>query len=521
MVGTFREFMRSKREHYNPIIKKIFPVQDEILLPRLRDGFLNSMEPSFDAMKARKGPDLDNNQEQRLDALIRLLLMAIKKRYYRFPERNIVSVNQDRLFDSILPNLMGSGMLDNSLDPFIHLFNAGENLGHLSTPFYEYIDLVLPLIIESPTTEKEFIQICAWAAGDIKRRDHALGLLEKLEKAGEFMWLIQGGQLSDLGNIPKDIMKKFKSVMVTILRSDIWRSVQEPSEPGHVEELQQLAREKKWDEAIEMLTIMETRAQSRNLPQATSIVTLDGMGRYSGFYGQFDAPPKVVGLLGDHALVASTPTGKVFHVSFGGGSIQVRALGSLACKNVILMQEAGMGIVNPQNEIVMLRDGHVIGELPKSYDTFVADSDGIFVYATQPGKKRVYYHDIHGDTSGYITAPGPVININSIDEATILVTMARNGTQQGQEVALFKDFSLERTILTESREFKIAANDGIIVTLAKDGILKTWDISTAPPSKGIPTTINLDGMTSFHATRRNLIITYNFTHRIYFLGEPR
>jgi hypothetical protein len=179
----FRKFVMDHRASINGIIAQQWQLVDEHVNSQIRVGFERCVEPCFLAFSRHEDPkgEARARHEEAILAIIMLLLTAIKKRYYAFPDKHIVAVDQEVLFDCIAPRAIEAGLFDESIEPLVLLFNAGEHLRELSSTFYNTMFLLVDIIARHRADLQPIIHVVAWLAGDAKRRAHALATIANVQ----------------------------------------------------------------------------------------------------------------------------------------------------------------------------------------------------------------------------------------------------------------------------------------------------------------------------------------------------
>ncbi|MHA1683633.1 MAG: hypothetical protein ACTSUE_22025 [Promethearchaeota archaeon] len=521
-VESYKEFILRNREEINNIVSLLFIQQDNAVISKIKSAFDSSIKPCYQAYIKRSTGNLSQKHQEFLIQILKNLITSIKKRYYGFPDRTVVAVSQERLFDEIVPKLISVGLLDNTLYPFIILYNAGENLNQISAAFYTLFEQLIEYLDGSSSNIEDLIQICAWASGDNKRRKISLQILDKQEqKANIFLRLQFGHDLKDHKSIPKEFLKECKKYITDFLAADHWIHPRFAFPASYAKKILVNLNNGEYDDATTKLKRLMNEKSSIELIKAKNIVTLNSAGKYLGFSGNFESPPKVAGIVETGNLIAYTSSGKLFHVNFSASGNQIRTLGRVSAKDITYSNEYGIVIVSGSNDIIKVKDAVKIGSLPGSYQHVIGRICGKFIYYYSLAKKRIYRLDLTGDqdpkvNTAYIQLKQTILDLVAFKE-NLLIAILNSKTTNSYELIELKFGTSEKIIKKLKNKVKLAVLDDKILIIAEDGRVTVLNEKYEEENQ-FPARIKLDGLTSLFVTSREAIVTYDFTHRIYFLG---
>nr|MDO8111615.1 hypothetical protein [Candidatus Sigynarchaeota archaeon] len=363
----FRQFVMEHRKLINDFIDKYFPLQDEAFDSKLRRGFERCVKPVYETMARQEETpgQLSTTQKENLILLVKLLVLAIKKRYYAFPDKGIVAVSQDLLFDRIASRAAAIGLLGTSFEVFWLLFNAGENLRELSTPFYAIMDDIIDVVQKTRANIQDTIHVSAWFAGDVKRREHAISVLRSGSFPAAVLVKLMFHEVPvDVLDCPPELIQEIRDLLLQFLINDHWFC---PASLSSIEEYAKLAnllKEKKRNIPAQLKKALILRDENKHVAGSTSMGFLGKAGSYEGFGGYFDSPPVIAGYSPTGRLMVQTRSGKIFHVDYGGVGARIQFMGDFPCRRLLYTTGGHLVAFTSNNEIVSLSDSRVLGILP-------------------------------------------------------------------------------------------------------------------------------------------------------------
>ncbi|MFX0100596.1 MAG: hypothetical protein ACFFCS_13560 [Candidatus Hodarchaeota archaeon] len=521
----FKQFIVDNGKRINKIVNRVFLRVDNVLNKRLKNGFLNCLKPSFLQLSQSSGGVLDEKRESVFFIILQLLITAIKKRYYAFPDRNVISVVQDHFFDTIIPRLIELGLVDKNLELIATLFNAGEYLGKHSEPFYMTFDKFMELMINENIPARDLVQVIAYFVGDVKRREYALDLFEKGKVSPHILLkLLFDEDYQVKQGLVSKVTKEIHDLLLFALKNDIWRTSRDFLDDEDCSILLSSLKENKTIPA-DFSSKFKVKYGPKSLLNTSTIATIGSFGRYAGFSGKFDTPVTVSGSPKPGTLILYTDNGKIYHVDYGANHTQVRTLSHLDCKSVEYSRDIGLIVEISDKSVYALRRAEKISTLPKGYKPTLSTVGGnsIFTYTKKGDNKYVYRVKVLEDR---VTRPKrdtvsfDIKSMLGIDEKTLIILReTRINKKKGYEVAKFEFPGKATPIATFNKRVELASNGEILAMLEQDGKLHVKDLQS-DHFNIIETKMKYDGLKSFYVTKREIFITYNYTHKIYILGPP-
>ncbi|MEX2718817.1 MAG: hypothetical protein Q6353_000670 [Candidatus Sigynarchaeum springense] len=508
----FRKFVMDHRASINDMVAEHWQLIDEHVSQQLRLGFERCAEPCFMSC-----PRPEN--EETVLAIIKLMLLAIKKRYYAFPDKHVVAVDQEIFFEKIAPRLVGSGLLGNSLEPFVLLFNAGENLRELSRAFYEIMFQLVDIVACHLANLQSIIHVAAWLAGDAKRRAHALKILVEGRLPPEVLSLAAfKGKLALSAITARPVASQLHDIITSSLASDPWLSPAIISEDPTFLKLASIAIDGKSAVPGDVARSLATRAASKAVKNARSVKFLGKAGSYEGFGGMFDSPPVVVGIPSEASLIARTASGRLFHVDYGGMGARIHVLGTTTCKTLAHARDIGLIGLDQDDSIVTLQDGHVVGSITREFGNVLAAAGRRTAFFLDQGTGIAYKARNDAVSKIEIKDGIRIISIAVIDDDRLaIVTSDKNQREWNLEEVSTTGPAINLASL--HGKSLVAACDGVLACLQSDGTILVLD-SSGKTTTSVPSFIDPATVTSFHVTAREIITTHAFTHAIHFHGPP-
>jgi hypothetical protein len=519
----FRKFVMDHRASINDMIAQHWQLVDEHVNSQLRVGFDRCVEPCFLAFSCHGDPngEAGARHEKAILPMIGLLLTAIKKRYYAFPDKHIVAVDQEILFDRIAPRAIEAGLFDESIEPIVLLFNAGEHLRELSATFYNMILLLVDIIAKHHTGLQPIIHVAAWLAGDAKRRAHALATIAAGQLPKEVLPVaLFNGKIPAGAVLGRPIAAPLHDILALSLTSDPWLSPAFISEDPEFAKLVDAALAGKPGIPREVEQSLASRAAAKVLQMPGPIKFLGKAGRYEGFGGTLDSPPSVVGTTGEASLIARTASGRLFHVDYVGTGARIHVIGTTTCKEMVHVREFGLIALDQDGGIVALQDGRFLGTVPRPagrviaaggpHAAFFLDQDAGIMYEVADGGGAISQLNLN--------LKNPIFSMAAIDDGRLAIV---SGDQGRQEWTLDEATTSGKTIKIADLSGKsmVAACKSVIACLQPDGTILVRD-TAGGTTASVPTFIDPATVTSFYITPREIITTHAFTYGIHFHGPP-
>jgi len=508
----FRKFVMDHRTSINDMVAQHWQLVDEHVNQQLRHGFERCAEPCFLALPRPEDEDA-------VLGVIKLMLLAIKKRYYAFPEKHVVAVDQEILFEKIAPQLAGAGVLGKSLEPLVFLFNAGENLRELSPAFYDIIHSLIDAIEAHPADLQAIIHVAAWLAGDAKRRAYALGILAGGRLPAEVLPMATfKGKLPHSLITGRPIASQLHDILTSSIASDPWLSPAIISEDPGFSKLASAALDGKSAVPGDVAQALATRTASKSMKSTNSVIFLGKAGTYEGFGGMFDSPPVVVATPAEASAIACTTSGRLFHVDYGGLGARIQVLGTTTCKALAHSGNTGLIGLDQDGSIVTMQDGRVLGSIPGYARRVIVTG----------GKQAAFFLD--QDTGIVHMVKGKAISRFKITDGDRVASMAAMDgdrlavvtNDKTQHEWMLGDVSASgniKQIASLGGKSLVAACGSFLACLQPDGTILVVDTASGTISR-VPSYMDPATVTSFHVTAREVITTHVFTHAIHFHGPP-
>ncbi|MBN2150522.1 MAG: hypothetical protein JW839_03645 [Candidatus Lokiarchaeota archaeon] len=518
----FHQFVMDHRDAINGMVTRLWPLVDEHLHGRLRRGFERCLQPCFAALSSRAGAGgrLRPDGERVMLAVTELLLLAIKKRYYAFPDKDVVAVDQEHLFDHVLPRAIEAGLLDDSARTLALLFNAGENLRELSARFYDTIGPLVGILAKHPDALEPSIHVSAWLAGDARRRSHAAGLLAAGQVPPELLPVAAfKGKVLATALSGRPIAADLHDVLARSLAGDPWLSPAVISEDPGFRALADAVASGAGSVPHGAREVLERRAAAKDLRAASAIKFLGKAGRYEGFGGAVDSPPRAIATTGEASLVAWTMGGRLLHVEYGGTGSRVHALGTAPCTAIARAERAGLLALDGRGGITSLQSGRLAGKCHRPKGQVLAAGAVERVFFHDQSSKAICYVN-PGDepeVAGTIKIKRPLSAMAAIDDDR-LAAVASDGRGGWSLDELAFDGST-RQLSPLPGPSLVAAHEGLVACIEPDGTLLAIDTTSGRAGR-LATFIDPATTTSFLVTRREVITTHTFTHAIHFHGPP-
>ncbi len=517
----FRKFVMDHRASINDMVAQHWQLVDEHVNEQLRHGFDRCAEPCFLALprpddlkgKAKEKP------EDAILAIIKLMLVAIKKRYYAFPDKHIVAVDQEILFEKIAPRLIGAGLLGESLEPLVLLFNAGENLRELSPAFYSTVTLLVDTIAMRPADLQPIIHVAAWLAGDAKRRCHALGILAAGRLPPEVLPIASFmGKLSRSAIQGRKIAAPLHDILASSLARDPWLSPALISEDPGFAKLADAAIEGKDAVPTDVARSLASRAAAKSMKGASSAKFLGKAGSYEGFGGMFDSPPVVVGTPAEASAIVRTTSGRLFHVDYGGTGARIQMIGTTTGRELIHARESGLIGLDQDGSVVALHDGRLLGTIPRPAGRVIAAAGRRAAFFLDQGTGIAYKIGDKKSSRFEIKDGDRVSSMAAIDDDRLAVVTSDKGQHKWTLNEVYTGGNMKAIAPLPGRCL-VAACGSILACLQPDGTILVLDTADGTTSR-MPTFIDPATATSFLVTAREVITTHAFTHAIHFHGPP-
>lgn len=490
----------------NGIVARSMPDPGETGIARLERGFSTAFAASLDALIRRAGKHEPGVTPLAIDglamAIARLLVAAIARRYYAFPDRHVMAVRMDVLFDNVLPKAIDAGCLDGGTGFLEYLFNAGEHLGAASDDFYRAIDAIATSMTLASIPVDVLVHACAWVAGDERYRARALDLVA----TGAF----PPGAFLAVAGLAVDPARARATVdaIAPLLAGDRWVSVTAlrglPAVTSAVNDPASLARN------------VGACLAATGLDAAPWIDTVLEAGAFEGLGGSFDTPPVVAGMH-DGQLLVVTATGQVFHGSVTGGpGLRLRRAGTIPSMNVLFLPPGRIIGVDASRKVTDLGTMTAITRLPGSGPAgpLAAAAGRIATVDAGAGAIVTGHLDTGTVTSVPVDGAGAVTALAMLDDGTVAV--ATGGTRS--EVAVHGPAG-SRELLSVPGRVALAASGRLLACLDESNTLHVID-----PLAGTNRTLRVPPgpgtVTSFHATAREVVMTRSRTFTIHVAGWP-
>ncbi len=519
----FRKFVMDHRASINDMIGQHWQLIDEHLNNQLRIGFERCVEPCFLALSRSEGSkgEAGAKHSGAILAIIRLLLAAIKKRYYAFPDKYIVAVDQEILFDRIATRAIEAGLFDESIEPLVLLFNAGEHLREISAAFYNTILLLIDIIAKHRDDLQAIIHVAAWLAGDVKRRAHALATLAADRFPKEVLPVaLFNGKIPAGAVLGRPIAAQLHGILTLALASDPWLSPGFISEDPEFAKLADAALAGKPGILHEVEQSLASRAAAKTLKMPGPVKFLGKVGRYEGFGGTLDSPPTVVGTTGGAGLIARTASGRLFHVDYGGTGTSIHVIGTATCKGLVHARDLGLIAFNQDGSIVALQDDRHLGTVPRPGGGIIAASGPHAVFFLDQDAKIVYRVANDGGTISRLELKhGDRVSSMAAIGDDRLATVSSDKEQHRWTLDEVTTSGATKVIALLSGKSLVAACESVITCLQPDGTILIKD-ATGGKTTSVPSFIDPATTTSFHVTPREIITTHAFTYAIHFHGPP-
>lgn len=522
----YRQFMLENRENINELVNKRIRKQDETLFPRLKSGLLNCVKKCyFESISKSDNKKLTENQRKTIFNVIKLLVLSIKKRYYAFPDRSIIGVVQDHFFDKIIPRAIQLNLISESYKFLSLLFNVGENLGVLSQNFYEIIDLFLPLIASEPLDLASLIQVIVWAIGDLDRRQHALRILNAPKISPSILIILQfKSDTPSNAQYSSQKAKLIHDLLLSSLKNDYWRlpgfAIDKEDASIFLQDLQapkSLIAESTWND-------LNKKYAKKTIESLDKLTTIGSLGSYRGFKGHFETPPIILGMVDDGVLIVYTENGGVYYVTYCRNKTSVRSLGTFKAKSLCYSREMGLIGLNQKNEVYALSKGTMkISRIPRTTQSVLSTIFGRSFFILEPNSKLFYRISlINGKASVKRTRLKVLISsIAAISENNVLLVSKRRIKSKTEYHVNEFNFTTKKmkSLVSFNKSIWVATNENYIVFLEKDGKLHVMNRKTGI-TLDHKSKIQTAGLRSLVITDREIITSYDYTHRIYFHGPP-
>ncbi|HME50830.1 MAG TPA: hypothetical protein VKM55_01305 [Candidatus Lokiarchaeia archaeon] len=527
---AFQQFVMANKIAINSFIKQQLPQIGENIAARLQGAFNNSVRPCFHAFYERSGADseLPELLQRRMLEIIKLVVIAIKKRYYAFPDPDVIAVSQDILFDRVLPCAAKNGMLDASIDPAILMFNAGEHLREIAPLFYEIMEKIADIIVNESVDIHAAIQIAAWLAGDVQRRDVAIQLLEAGTIPPELLVTAYfQPSISRAVNLSSSLAKDMHELFLQIAAHDRWI----PPAANFLDMDYASLASLLWEDGLDAVPehIKETllaRDEQKNLLRASEYIVLGKAGKYEGFGGDFDTPPVIVGMPWPGSIIVATNSGKIFRIDYGGPGMRIRGVGAVTCKKLACTRDGQLVAIMQNDRVLNIETTLELGSIPaiKSIpgDSILATAGYQVIYIGKKQDSCIYRGNVNfkQDVPDKIEIGSPVNTMAAIDDERIAVITGPSDD---------KTWTLQIIAGDGSAEFKekftkpalIAACDTHVACLQHDGFMLIIELAkNKNETRLVETRIDPENVTSMCITPREIITTHASTHAVYFHG-PR
>lgn len=512
-----------RNDAINAMIFQHWLVVDEHVGKQLQIGFHRCLEPCFRALVTREATNRITREwsEKAFLAITKLLLVAIKKRYYAFPDKHVIAVDQEKLFDLLLPRAIDTGLIDTSIEPVVLLFNAGENLREVSTPFYMAMVPLLDAMARHPGDLRDAIHVIAWLAGDAKRRQHAIGILSGHKLPPEVLLVtLFKGSIPKESLLDQSITKPISDALASALAGDPWLSPGIVSTDPGFGKLVDVARSGKKAIPRDVEQALAARAASKSMHKPSSIKFLGKTGRYEGFGGMLDSPPIVIGSNSEASVIARSLGGRLFQFYYGGTGIMMHAIGEGNFAELTCTRDRGL-VGRLENGIIMaLQDGKVIGNIPRPArkllvtggreSAFFIDQAANMLHVANLSAGKLVTHDIRGN--------GTITSVSAIADGR-LAAISIDNKQKTCTLCEIDAFGEVKRIDGLPEGSLVAACQQAIACLQPDGTLRVLDLESGSWAS-VPTTIDPATTTSFFVTKRELVTTHVFTYAIHFHGPP-
>ena len=524
---AFQHFVVANKHAINTFIKQQLPQIGEIIASRLRAGFENCVRPCFLAFLDRTfDSELPESLQGRMLDIIKIVVIAIKKRYYAFPDPAVIAVSQDVLFDRVLPRAARNGMLDASIEPAILLFNAGEHLREIATPFYEIVEKIADIIVNASVDIQAAIQIAAWLAGDVQRRDISIQLLETGTIPPELLVIaFFQPSISRAVKLSSSLARDMHDLFLQIAAHDRWF----PPAANYLDMEYTRLASLLWEDGLTAIpgNVKEpllARDEQKNLLRASEYIFLGKAGRYEGFGGDFDTPPVIAGMPWPGSIIVATRSGKIFRIDYGGPGMRIRGVGAVSCKKLACTRD-GQLVAIMQNDRVMnietmleLTSFPAIKSVPG--DSLLATAGHQVIYIGKKQDPCIYRGSVNLKQAApdKIELGSPVHAMAAIDDERIAIITGP---------CVDKTWALQVITSDGTTEYKekftkpalVAACDTHVACLQHDGFLLIIELAKNE-TRLIETRIDPENVTSLCITPREIITTHASTHSVYFHG-PR
>ncbi len=492
---AFKAFLKQNKDTINRLVNATFPLMDDATSVRVKRGLDLAMEPCFEAfLSARNVERITDTDAGLLLEVFRLLVISIKKRYYAFPDKHVISVDHDGLFNTVLPAAIRHGLVDTNIDLAVALFNAGENLGEPSARFYQVVLRMVHAFPNDAPARNDLIHVLAWLAGDMMRKDKAIHILRSNATVKKALVSLVAGKSAN-GSLQRGGLEGMSMVdsLIDTIAIDTWL------DPLSVE----------WE------SFGAGGFQDVSIPASTGVARIGTAGGYEGFDGPFDTPPRIAGMITEGMLVAYTGSGKVFHVAYGATGTQARVIGLHPGARLLYSSGCGLIAIEKASRALNLKTGKVIHSLDKANHYKHVSLAGDTLFFTVAGEKHVGWVGANGtgkEAPGGIEWSKDIDLLAGIDSGRALITCG----DTIHEVRL----PGKATLIGKHRdiEWMASSNDHALCTCST-GIACLIDLEKRA-IKDLGGTIDAEGITSVALNRREIAITRAFTHAIQFYGTP-